>query len=431
MQELRCFGAEHEKFDDVELIAVLRGGGLGDLLFAMPAIESLAAAYPSAEITLLGTSLHEALLANRPGPVDDVAVLPHIAGLNEPAGAASDHADAGEFVEQLRRRRFDLAVQVHGGGRNSNPFIRRLGARHTVGTTTPDAVPLERNLPYAYYQHEVLRALEVVGLAGAGPVTLEPRITPTQADRSEAAGLVMPGTRGLIALHTGATDPRRQWPPGHFAILAAKLAAEGFQVILVGTGEDRAVADSIVERALQILAPGSGPGGSGPGRSAPRDSAPGPESSRDQLISSAAGQLSLGGLTGLLSCSSAMAGNDSGPRHLAQAVGTPTVGIYWIGNAFNAGPLSRTLNRIQISWLTKCPVCGADVTQVGWTSARCEHNESIVAEIEPESVFADLLAVMATNPAAVATNQAGVATNQAGVATNPAVMATNPLPRGK
>lgn len=65
-----------------------------------------------------------------------------------------------------------------------------------------------------------------------------------------------------------------------------------------------------------------------------------------------------------------MVGNDSGPRHLAQAVGTPTVGVYWIGNVINAGAIGRTLHRVHFSWVSQCPVCGVDVTQVGWTAER-------------------------------------------------------------
>ena len=55
----------HPRFDDVHEIAVLRGGGIGDLVFALPAIEALAEAYPAARLTLLGSPVHRALLAGR------------------------------------------------------------------------------------------------------------------------------------------------------------------------------------------------------------------------------------------------------------------------------------------------------------------------------------------------------------------------------
>ena len=56
----------------IEKIAVLRAGGIGDLVFALPALESLRAAYPLSEITLLGTSHHRELLEGRASPVDRV-----------------------------------------------------------------------------------------------------------------------------------------------------------------------------------------------------------------------------------------------------------------------------------------------------------------------------------------------------------------------
>ncbi|WP_311380584.1 hypothetical protein [Arthrobacter sp. ISL-69] len=55
-----------EKFRDVARIAVLRGGGLGDLLFALPAVAALKAAYPGATVTVLGTPVHAAIRRGRP-----------------------------------------------------------------------------------------------------------------------------------------------------------------------------------------------------------------------------------------------------------------------------------------------------------------------------------------------------------------------------
>ncbi len=114
-------------------------------------------------------------------------------------------------------------------------------------------------------------------------------------------------------------------------------------------------------------------------------------------ISSLAGKLSLGELAGVLKASAVLVGNDSGPRHLAQAVGTPTVGIYWIGNVINAGALGRTLHRVHLSWVTACPVCGVDVTQVGWTAERCEHENSFVRTVKPAEVYEDIRELTATS----------------------------------
>ena len=85
---------------------------------------------------------------------------------------------------------------------------------------------------------------------------------------------------------------------------------------------------------------------------------------------------------------------------LAQALGTPTVGLYWVGNLINAGPLGRSLHRAHLSWATRCPECGADLTQVGWTAARCAHDMSLLTDISPLDVHGDVRQFTATSPLA-------------------------------
>ncbi|EMY32684.1 glycosyl transferase family protein, partial [Arthrobacter crystallopoietes BAB-32] len=357
------------RFDDVRKIAVLRGGGLGDMMFAVPAIESLAAAYPEAEITLLGTDAHAALFGGRPGPVHRVEPLPYAHGVRP---GPEDPQAVEDFLRRMRAEEFDLAVQLHGGGRFSNPFLLRLGARHTVGTRTEDAAALERTIPYLYYQHEVLRALEVVGLAGAAPAALQPQLAPLPDEEELAAAWLDPGRPSLVTIHPGATDPRRRWPASSFAHVAAKAAADGCQVLVVGDELDVPLAEEVV-----ALARGSANDGGS--------------------IRSVAGCLTLGELSAVLRASDVMLGNDSGPRHLAQAVGTPTVGIYWAGNMIMAGALGRTLHRVHMAWMTNCPECGADLTQVGWTAERCSHDFPLTEQVRAEDVYADLAQLRATS----------------------------------
>jgi ADP-heptose:LPS heptosyltransferase len=369
-----------EPFSDVSRIAVLRGGGLGDLMFALPAVAALKAAYPEATVTLLGTPVHAELLSQTVGPVDETVILPFSEGVRP---GPEDEEELERFFAGMRARNFDLAVQLHGGGRYSNPFLLRLGARHTVGTRTPDAAPLERNVPYLYYQHEPLRALEVAGFAGAPPRELEARLR-ALPEFGEQRALSGNGHR-LLVIHPGATDPRRRWPAERFAAVARKAADDGFRVYVLGDSSEKELAETVVEHAVGQ----SGTGGS-PDRQQTVAGQP--------AVESLAGKLSLGELAALLAGSSVVVANDSGPRHLAQALGTPTVGIYWTGNAINAAPLGRSLHRIHLGWATRCEVCGVDVTQVGWTAPRCPHNESTVKAVEPAEVYEDVLQLTATTP---------------------------------
>ncbi|VFA95743.1 ADP-heptose--LPS heptosyltransferase 2 [Nocardia farcinica] len=338
-----------EPFPDVRSIVVLRGGGLGDLLFAMPAVHALAATYPDAQITLLGSPVHAELLGERPGPVAEVIPLP-----------AAEHEAA--FSRDFARRRPDLGVQLHGGGAWSNPFLTGLGPRWTVGPRAADAGPLTRTLPFRYYQHEMLRWLEVTGLAGAAPVVLEPELEVTGADLLASEAVLQEAAGPVVALHPGATDPRRRWPPDRFADVAAHCVARGAVVLVLGAESER----PLVEEVCLLV----------------RRRTPQPEAVRSMIGAS------MSALCGVLARSTLFLGNDSGPRHLARAVGTPTVGIYWIGNVVNAGPLVRTRDRVLASWMTNCPVCHADLTDE--TLPRCPHDDSVVTTVRTEQVCAEV-----------------------------------------
>ena len=342
-------------------IAVLRANALGDLLFALPALEALRAAHPSAEIVLLGRAWQVDFLEHRPSPVDRVVVVPRREGIWREPGAPEDPEELEAFFAEMREERFDLAVQLHGGGRHSNPFVRRLGAALTVGLRTPDAEPLDRWVPYVYYQSEVLRLLEVVALVGARPVALEPRLAVTPADVGEAEAFLA-DVGPLVALHPGATDPRRRWPVESFVAVGEALAEAGAQVVVTGSAEEADLVGDVVGR-LGVKAV------------------------------NAASALSVGGLAGLLSRCSVLVSNDTGPLHLAAAVGTATVGIFWCGNLVTAGPPTRARHRPAIAWRLACPVCGVDCTK-----GSCDHGESFVADVPVEEVTASALDLLAAAP---------------------------------
>jgi ADP-heptose:LPS heptosyltransferase len=369
-----------EKFPDVERIAVLRGGGLGDVIYAYPALYALKEAYPEASITLLGTPIHAALAAGTDGPIDDVEILPFAKGVRDGGLRDGDQEDdtedrpaQEEFFSAMRARRFHLALQMHGGGRYSNPFLLRLGARHTVGTRTKDAEPLERNLDYIYYQNEPDRWLEVAGLAGV-PTIISPPLRPLPEHQQSVQSLLNPQRGPLLVVHPGATDPRRRWPASYFAETAATIAQEGAQVLVVGDRSEKALAQEVAELAARQLTIGD-----------------------KDAVRSVAGELEIGELAALLDAATVMLASDSGPRHLAQALGTPTVGIFWVGNVFNAGPRGRGLHRIHMSWVTECPVCGADVTQVGWSAQHCGHDDTLIRGIAVADVVQDVHDLMATS----------------------------------
>ncbi len=327
-------------------------------MFSLPAITALRAAYPGAEIVLLGQPWHAQFWQHRPGPIDRVIVVPPSRGVYDVPGE-EDPAELERFFDRIRMEEFDVAVQMHGGGRNSNPFVSRLGARLTVGLRAADAPPLDRYLPYIYHQNEIMRYLELVALVGAQPVTLEPEVIVTRQDMMEAEWALANLQGPIVALHPGAGDPRRRWPAEKFAQVGDACAKAGASVLITGAGEEEgALAKEIIGRMSMPA--------------------------RD--ISN---RLTISGMAGLLSCCQVVVSNDSGPLHLAAAVGAATVGIYWCGNVITATVLTRARHRLAISWRLDCSVCGANVI-----SNPCDHRASFVADVPVEEVEVETMELL-------------------------------------
>ena len=171
-----AFSTTGDLVSDVRRIVVLRANGIGDFIVTLPALEAVRAAYPQAEITLLGLDWHAAFLAGRHLPVDRVVAIPEQAVQRQP-----EEWDPGvaQSIELLASEGWDLALQLHGGGRQSNRLIERLRPRVSAGMRTADAAALDRWLPYVIYQPEIPRLLEAVSMVGAVPVMLEPRLQVT------------------------------------------------------------------------------------------------------------------------------------------------------------------------------------------------------------------------------------------------------------
>lgn len=149
--------------------------------------------------------------------------------------------------------------------------------------------------------------------------------------------------------------------------------AAGHSVAVLGTGAERDLVQSIVDRAGRL-------------------------SRRPERLRGLAQALDLSALVGVLARSAVVVANDSGPRHIAQAVGTPTVSIFWCGNMINAGPCWRGRHRPHISWTVACPGCGRPLTAPE-DDTECADYDSWVADVPVAAVLADVDDIMAaTSP---------------------------------
>jgi ADP-heptose:LPS heptosyltransferase len=222
---------------------------------------------------------------------------------------------------------------------------------------------LDRWIRYVYFQSEVHRYLETVALVGARAIRWEPWVCVTPRDREAAGAVLREGDAPLVIIHPGASDPRRHWPAERFAVVADQLAAEGFQIALVGTKPEAALIQAVLH-----------------GMQAP--------------ATNLCDQLTLGALAALLQRAALVIANDSGPAHLAAAVGAKAVVIYWVGNLINAGPLSRRRVRPVISFRTQCLRCGRDCV-----TDPCNHSETFVGDVKVDRVIAEALDLLACDVA--------------------------------
>lgn len=302
----------------VRRIALFRALHLGDFLCSVPALRALRERFPEAEIALIGLPWARSLLDRYPY-VDRFLEFPGYRGLE---GMTWDRARSLRFLVEARRRRYDLAIQMHGDGRVSNGFVAQLGARVSLGYRPEDPGrprELDLELDWERSDHEIHRWLRLVSVLGAmGTAKLEWPLGPADWLELERvagnAGIDL--ERPMIGLHPGGKDPAKRWPPERFAFVADVLASElDAQVIVTGGHEELQVAEQVAAEMR---------GG------------------RAHLL---AGQTSLGGLAALLAQLRLLVTNDTGPSHMAAALGTPSVVLFGPTDPARWAPLDAGRHR--------------------------------------------------------------------------------------
>jgi ADP-heptose:LPS heptosyltransferase len=349
-------------------IAVLQAKALGDFIVTLPALEAIRETYPEAELVLLAKPWVKEFLSARPSVIDRVIAVPVLAGVNDAvetkgqipgAGSGIDSAKVEQFCKAMHAEKFDVVIHMQGDGKAVNPFINRLGAGLTVGMRNDTAPPIDRSIPYVHYQSEILRNLEIAALIGARTARLEPRIHVTEVDEQEVASITeIARKQAYVVIHAGADDPRRLWPASKFGTVADSLIARGYEVVLTGTPREDGIVSDVMRAMKHVAIPCT--------------------------------SLTLGGFAALLRKSALVISNDTGPLHLARAVGARTVGIFWAPNVLNWGPPNRMRHRLAISWQLECPQCRIKPVSP-WPfqpmTANCEHLYSFVESVSIAEVL--------------------------------------------
>ena len=300
-----------------ERILLLRLERIGDLLMTLGAIERVRACAAGARIHLVVGSWNAPLARLIPG-VDSFETL-DVPWLARQGGARTPLALARR-AWAWRRERFDLALNFEPDIR-SNLLLALSGASRRMGFSSGGGGAfLTTALPYDPDAHTAANAWHVVdaafpAMADAAPRTLGGRLPVPEDAAREATKLLgaVNATRLLIGIHASGGRAIKQWHLDRFAQVAARLARDlGATVVLTGTLEDR----PLVERVLAELP-------------------------ADVPRLDVAGRMDLAVFAGLLQQLRLLITCDSGPMHLAAAVGTPVVALFGPADPNRWGPLTR------------------------------------------------------------------------------------------
>lgn len=300
-------------WDQARRILCVRLDALGDVLMCTPAMRALRDAAPGRSLTLL-TSPSGAAVAPFVPEVDDTIV--HAAPWMKQDAPATPAALLA-LAACLAARRFDAAVVFTTYTQSALPAatlcwlagipLRLAHCRENPYHLLTDWIAEPE--PRAMVRHEVQRQLELVRHAGvprrAGPapaLSFALRAADLAATRARLLRLGIDPDRPWLLLHPGASAPSRRYPAGHWARAVNLLVRRtGLPVVITGSAVDAALVAEI-RAACGVALP------------------------------SLAGQLSLGELGAALRLATAALTNNSGPAHVAAAVGTPVVTLYALTN---------------------------------------------------------------------------------------------------
>ncbi|GCE20191.1 lipopolysaccharide heptosyltransferase II [Dictyobacter kobayashii] len=344
-------------------ILVIRLDLIGDLVLSLPVVRILKRTYPEAEIDLLALPSSARVLGNDPDIQTVLTYDPNI--WRRPKGLLNpkNWREARALRQRLHARNYDLAISVFG------PWAALLsllsGARRRVGFGQ-ESYPglMTDNVAGQHWNpddhlHEVDYCLRLAQAAGA---TLQPEDrTPTlfvdQQARQEIASLLqqegIKSEKILIACHVSSNNGQsKRWPIPYWARLIDQLLQSGkVEVIFTGAPDDLPLIAAITARM------------------------------KEQAVN-LAGKTSLAQLAALLQRADIVLTGDSGPMHIACAVGSHVVAIHGPTDPALSGPVSpkATILRDPI-WCSPCYKAKGAPADCRFFTTQCMKN------ISPEQVL--------------------------------------------
>lgn len=283
-------------FPGYKRILIVRTDRIGDVLLSTPVASALREAYPQAYIAMMvSPNAKEIAEAN---PYVDEAIVYDKDALHK------SWAGSMKFSQSLKKKKFDLAIVLHPTNRAHlvtyfAGIPRRVGYDRKMGYLLTDRI---RHTKQLGQKHESEYNLDLVRYLGIHPkekrlfMGVGPDIETWVRELFIREG-IKEGDK-LLAIHPGASCPSKIWPNERFAQVADRLVERlGFKVIIVAGPKDTILAQSVAGNM------------------------------RHPAVD-LAGKTSVAQLAGVLKRCRLFISNDSGPVHVACAVGTPVVSIF-------------------------------------------------------------------------------------------------------
>ncbi len=328
-------------------ILLIKLSSLGDVIHTLPFLEALREAFPQGRITWLVERGFSPLLTGHPA-LDEVWAVPRVR-LTQ-GWSAANLGELGRLVRRLRSQEFDLVIDLQGLLKSAVWAALARSPRKVGYDRTREGSYLvlnERLEPYDPEAHAVKRYLNLAHYLGAPPALprfrlgLTPEVDPPRFFPDSAP-------QEFVVLHPGARWATKLWPAGSWAQLADWLSRQGFRVVITGSAGDRELAEDIADRMSEPAL-------------------------------NLAGQTSLAELAGLLKKARFAITADTGPMHLAAALGTRMVAIFGPTAPWRTGPFGEghQIVRLELDcspcFQRQCPQPRC-LTELSWETARaaCE-----------------------------------------------------------
>lgn len=285
--------------DHPATVAVVRTGHLGDTFCALPALREIRRRYPSARLLLLTAQK----VPSRPHPAEVLEGIFSFDGvISFDLRRLRNPAYARDLLGRLRREKIDLLFYLGQYPAGPVRLLRDLFFYRLAGARAARGFRWARHRLFRLAQREsrvfpdeVARLLRLVTPPGEPPPPARWEIPPVPV-----TGLPVPDqNRKMVAVHPGGKFPVNRWFPERFRELIGELAERIAPDSVVVVGEEPP------EGGENIL----------------------PSAGRDNIID-LRGKTGCRELAGVLRRCRLLVTTDSGPAHVAAAVGTPVVGIY-------------------------------------------------------------------------------------------------------